>query len=217
MKIIRCASFILCLLLLLSFSGAYATWNYAESPLLTVTIDVPLEMGIYKWSGSEELPDDEEEGLAHAQLIHALINGEEIGLNSPDSYLNDQIGVRENWGRDYLGSMAITQGSQLNSLFNTGTENVTFLLYWPNNTTYYIFTTSLDLGTNGNLTYPVGSTISPIYRTTVTKENGVWVAQVTEEGYASSIYYKESQLDIFGWATASKIPGFDPASWRASS
>ena len=215
MKCIRVISFGLCLLFFLTISGAYATWHYAEIPLSPVGDDFKLEMGLYQWDGSEELPDDEETGQAHAQLIDRLINGEGIGLNSSDSYLNDQIDVRKGWNRDYLGSMAIKQGDQLKALFITGTENVTFLLEWSGNSTYYIYTTSMYLGTNGNLQYSIGTKIPEIYRTTVVLKDGRWTATETVKGSATSAYYKESQPDIFGLATKSKIPGFDPESWTA--
>ena len=205
---------LLCLVLLLSTTGAYAAWIYCETPLYPTSDNVQFGVDIFHWEGSEVLPDDEEEGLAHATLIDRLINGEGIGLNSPDSYLNEQIRNRDRyWNRDTLGSMAITQGSALTTLFDLNTENVTFLIQTVNSSTYYIFTTSLDLGENGSPTYAVGTTISPIYRTTVNLVNGTWVATVTEEGSATSAYYEESQL-IF--ITRSKIPSFDPDSWKAT-
>ena len=81
-------------------------------------------------------------------------------------------------------------------------------------TLYYIFTTSLDLGERRNPTYAIGSTISPIYRTTVIKENGTWVATKTEEGSATSAYYEESQPNIL--INTSRIPSFEPDSWKAT-
>ena len=204
----------LCLILLFSVSGVYATWRYAESSLGSSSDMSPLEMDIFHWQGSDVLPDEEETGNAHANLIDNLINGERIGLNSPDSYLNEQIAYREDrFNRDTLGSMAITQGTALTELFDLNTENVTFLIQMVSDTQYYIFTTSLDLGENGSPNYRIGSTISPIYRTTVVKTNGTWVATATEEGAATSAYYEESQY-IF--ITRSKIPSFDPDSWRAT-
>lgn len=204
----------LCLILLLSMSGVWAAWIYCETPLGEVSGGVALEMDVFHWEGSEVLPDEEETGNAHANLIDNLINGEGIGLNSPDSYLNEQIAYREDrFGRDTLGSMAITQGTALETLFDLNTENVTFLIQMVSDTQYYIFTTSLDLGERGSPNYRIGSTISPIYRTTVVKTNGTWVATVTEEGAATSAYYEESQY-IF--ITRSRIPSFDPDSWRTT-
>ena len=204
----------LSLLCLLCISGVFAAWQYCEMPLGSAADNLILNVGIFKWQGSDALPDDEEAGLAHANLINKLINGEGIGLNSPDSYLNEQIKNRTRyWNRDTLGSMAIRQGDSLESLFDLNTENTTFLIHMASSTTYYIFTTSLDLGENGSPNYAIDTTISPIYRTTVQKVNGTWVAVITEEGSAPSAYYEESQL-IF--INRSKIPSFDPDKWTAT-
>ncbi len=214
MKLTRILSILLSILILLSLSGAYATWHYCEMSLGTATGQTPLKMSIFHWEGSDVLPDDEDTGHAHANLIDKLINGEGIGLNSSKSYLNEQIRNRDRYyGRDTLGSMAITQGDALNTLFDLGTENTTFLIQTINDNLYYIFTTSLDLGVKGNPNYPLGTAISPIYRTTVQRTNGVWVAVKTEEGSAPSAYYEESQ-----WfnITRSKIPSFNPDQWTAN-
>ena len=212
-RLFRALPLLLCLVLL-SVSGVYAAWHYCEMPLPNAKDNVIFKMSVFKWAGSEVLPDDEQTGHAHAVLIDKIVNGEGIGLNTPDSYLNEQIKERDRyWNRDTLGSMAIKQGGSLNNLFNLETENVTFLIQSVDSNTYYIFTTSLDLGENGKLTYPVGTTISPIYRTTVKRTDGRWLATVTEEGSAPSAYYDESQL-IF--INRSKIPSFDPDRWRAS-
>ena len=204
----------LCLVMLISTGGAYATWVYAESPAIGVGGKIGLEMKIFQWPGSEVLPDDEETGHAHATLIDNIINGEDIGLNYPNSYLNEQIAVRLDryGGHDTLGSMAITQGDELTRLFNLKTENVTFLIQMVNDNLYYIFTTSLDLGEKRKPTYKIGSTISPIYRTTVVKENGKWVATDTKEGSATSAYYEETQPSLF--ENISRIPSFNPSTWK---
>ena len=211
MKITKLLISSLCILLLLVVPGTYASWIYCTIPLPAADDSVAVSMGVFKWEGSDVLPDDEEGGHAHANLIDRLINGEGVGLNTSDSYLNEQIKNRDRYyGRDTLGSMAITQGDSLNSLFDLDTENTAFLIQTKNSSTYYIFTTSVELGEKGSPNYAIGTTISPIYRTTVTKTNGVWTAVVTEEGTAKSAYYEESQ-----WfnITRSKIPSFDPDSW----
>ncbi len=208
---------LLCLLFTLSVSGVFSTWIYAEMPLHGSGGQIALEMDIFHWQGSEILPDEEEEGHAHAVLIDNLVNGENIGLNSPDSYLNEQIAVRldRHGGHDTLGSMAITQGTALEQLFDLGTQNVTFLIHMKSDTLYYIFTTSLDLGEKRNPTYKIGTTISPIYRTTVVKQDGKWITTVTEEGSATSAYYEETQPSIF--ENISRIPSFNPTTWKATS
>ena len=92
---LRLAPLALLLVLCLTCTGAYATWRYSELPLGTASDKTSLEMSIFHWEGSEILPDDEEEGLAHATLIDKIINGAGIGLNSAGSYLNEQIRNRQ--------------------------------------------------------------------------------------------------------------------------
>ena len=206
-------SVIIVIFLLVTVSGTFATWKYATIPISSEKGYITLKMDVFSWEGSEVLPDDEEEGLVHAVLIENIINGEGIGLNSPDSYLNDQLGTRKNiWRRDTLGSMAVTQGNALNDLFNLESQNVEFLIQMKNDSTYYIFTTSIDLGENGSPNFAIGETISPIYRTTVNKVNGKWEAVITEEGSAKSAYYEESRLLN---PNKTKIPCFNPNTWQA--
>lgn len=206
---------LLVMMFLLSITGVYAAWLYCEVPLESVSANVNFKMSIFQWQGSEILPDDEQTGQAHAVLIDKLINGDGVGLNSADSYLNQQISIRANfWRKDTLGSMAVSQGDELTNLFDLETENVAFLIQFIDDETYYIFTTSEDLGENGSPNYAIGTTISPIYRTTVKLVNGTWVANLTEEGSALSAYYEESR--IFN-VNQTKIPSFDPDKWSANS
>ena len=206
----------LCVILSLSTMGVYAMWIYVEIPIGEKVGYMTFGMDMFHWEGSEVLPDDENTGHAHATLIDRIINGENIGLNTPTSYLNDQIAYRLDryGGHDTLGSMAITQGTALSELFNLETENVTFLIQMKTNDLYYIFTTSLELGEKRNPTYRIGSSISPIYRTTVVKENGIWITTKTEEGSATSAYYEETQPSFL--ENMSRIPSFDPDTWKAA-
>ena len=124
------------------------------------------------------MPEDSEEGLNHRALIEKIINGQSIGLNSSDSYLNKQIESRLDGSllvpsRDTLGSMAVTQGDELNDLFSLETEGVAFLIHMVSDTEYHLYTTSVYLGergeinsftgknkTPGNPTTPIGEYIS---------------------------------------------------------
>ena len=89
---------LLCLLLVLSsVGGVFAIWQYAEDPSASVADNVPFTLGEFKWEGSEILPDDVE-GEDHAWLIKSLVsgtlNGKVIGLDNPDSALNEYISDR---------------------------------------------------------------------------------------------------------------------------
>ena len=163
----------------------------------------------------------------HEALSDAMINDPTNGLNNSDSYLNEQIASRNKGSliipsRDTLGSMAISQGNSLESMFGDSyayNEQISFLLQFIDTNGddvidyYYLFTTSLNLGANGSPNFAIGEYIYPVYRTKIvydTKE-AAWVSEEIVEGYAKSAYYEESQPNFL--INRSKIPSFDPDSW----
>lgn len=165
-------------------------------------------------------------GMAnHKSLVEAMVDDPTYGLNNPDSYLNEQIEKRNKGSlfipaRDTLGSMAITQGNTLESMFGDSyatNEKIAFIIksMYTNSDKvadyFYLFTTSVNLGENKNLNYPVGELIYPIYRTKIVKdEDGKWVSEEIVEGYAPSAYYDESQLINIH---RSEIPAWDTNNW----
>lgn len=167
-------------------------------------------------------------GIAnHESLVEAMVDDPTNGLNNPDSYLNEQIEKRNEgtWivpSRDTLGSMAITQGNTLESMFGDSyatNEKIAFIIksMHTNNDKvanyYYLFTTSVILGTNKNPNYSIGELIYPIYRTKIVKDSdGKWTTEEVIEGYAPSSYYEESQPNLF--IDTSKIPAFDVDNWK---
>lgn len=169
---------------------------------------------------------EENVGIAnHESLVEAMVDDPTNGLNNPDSYLNEQIEKRNKgtWlipSRDTLGSMAITQGNTLESMFGDSyatNEKIAFIIksMYTNSDKvadyFYLFTTSVNLGENKNLNYPEGELIYPIYRTKIVKdEDGKWVSEEIVEGYAPSACYDESQFtDIH----RSQIPAWDTNNW----
>lgn len=167
-------------------------------------------------------------GIAnHESLVEAMVDDPTNGLNNPDSYLNEQIEKRNKgtWlvpSRDTLGSMAITQGNTLESMFGDSyatNEKIAFIIksMHTNNDKvadyYYLFTTSVILGANKNPNYPIEELIYPIYRTKVVKDDeGKWTSEEVIEGYAPSSYYEESQPNLL--IDTSKIPAFDVDNWK---
>jgi hypothetical protein len=212
------------MVLLLSLGGVCATWNYAQGA--PNPINETLKINVFPWSGSEVLPEDDEIGENHRTLIDTIINGPGIGLNTSNSYLNQQIKKRRDGSllvpkRDTLGSMAVTQGDELYELFGLTTSNLDFLIHFISDTEYYLFTTGVDLGekgsysifgsTPGSPTTPIGQYIFPIYRTLVQKIDGRWAAIETLEGSAKSAWYEESSRD----SDRTQIPSFDPDTWTS--
>ena len=228
-RAIRLGSFtiLLSFLFLISISGAYATWRYAGLP--PVPVDTELSVILSQWTGSEILPDDDAIGENHRLLVENIVNGDSIGLNTSNSYLNKQIAKRQDdYNRDTLGSMAVTQGSELERLFGTEgeAENLTFLIHFVSDTEYEIFTTGVYLGERGEVGYswftpytktpgdptvPIGDYVYPVYKTTVVKTNGTWTAADTKLGAAKSAWYDENQNDRYKNVT--QIPSFNPDSW----
>ena len=220
---------LLCFAMLLSVGGVYATWSYTNSGPMPKDHELSIRLGEFNWAGSGDLPTDDAIGENHLSLIEQIINHPEHGLNKSKSYLNKQIEDRQDggigWsgGRDTLGSMAVTQSEELEDIFGLNAFALDFLIQFKSGTEYYIFTTGVYLGergeinwlgtgnkTPGNPTTPIGQPISPIYRTRVVKQNGVWTAVETTKGYANSAWYEESRRV----ANATQIPSFDPDSFQ---
>lgn len=93
-----------------------------------------------------------------------------------------------------------------------------FLIQFVSDNEYYLFTTGVYLGERGSVgifgnntasgkpTVPLGYPVYPIYKTVVSKQNGVWTAVSTVVGYANSDWYEESRSNEH----ATQIPSFDP-------
>lgn len=214
LRFMKSTTLVIAIVLILSVVGVSATWEYGlyeAEPVYT-----NFRLNVFPWAGSEILPEDDEVGQNHRILIDRIINGEK-GLNTSDSYLNEQIEYRKKRilfvkaSRDTIGSMAITQGDELNKLFDLETSGLDFLIRFVDDDEYEIYTTGVYLGENGNPATPLDQRIFPIYKTRVLRMDGVWVPDWTKVGSAESAYYEESQLDYA--IHKSKIPSFDPESW----
>jgi hypothetical protein len=178
---------------------------------------------VMPWEGAEELPNNSETGSNHKSLINNILNGtyvsggttQNVGLNTEDSYLVKEITDRKSisWrDADRLGSMDIWQSDRITEYFSLteASNKVAFILVFPDGSddTYYLYTTSVDLGDGWSLTIPEGTYIYPIYRTTIQRnEQGVWEAVATEIGYAKSAKYANP-------LTGLKLGNaFDTSSW----
>jgi hypothetical protein len=219
---------LLCFMMMLSFGGVFATWQFASSGPTPAYLDIAMRLGEFNWAGSGDLPTYDEIGENHLELINQIINHPDHGLNKSGSYLNDQIKDRQDgglgWsgGRNTLGSMAVTQSNELDEIFGLSAINLDFLIYFESSTVYYIFTTGEYLGERGEINFwgnnskpgnpavPIGESIYPIYRTKVVKTSGTWAATETKVGYATSDWYDESRRN----ANATQIPSFDPTTFR---
>lgn len=219
------AIFVVAIISLVCFfsTSVKGAWHYAMSE--PGSIEIPMDVQVFPWVGADQLPDDVV-GEDHQGLIDKILNGTytesngkvtQIGLNNPDSYINNEINSRANgnflFRSDILGSMDFWERSDIEKFFDIATDGLSFLLYFPEGVsdTYYLYTTSIDLGEQSNSpNIPIGEKIYPVYRTELKKnDEGVWIATETKTGYAESAYY---QNPITGsWLV--KYPSLDPDSW----
>ena len=210
---LKCSLISLLFIIIIISSSVYSTWCYANDNVANTTGLVGVTLQVFEYAPEEVLPEYDD-GKNHVELVNNLVEGEN-GLNNPNSYLNAQIKNRQNGGlfkpkRDTLGSMGVDQGDELEKLFSLASQNLSFLIQFIDDSTYYIFTTEVDLGENGKPNYKIGEEyIAPIYRTIVEKINGVWTSQTSAKGYALSAYYEESNIFV----NVTKIPSFAPNTW----
>lgn len=206
-------------------TGVTASWNFAEGAPRGADTDFSVRFADFVWQGSDILPTDSDLGKNHQSLITKLVDGENIGLNYPNSDLNEYVKDRLNsrYGRDYFGSMAVTGGSTMDQLFGTKSNKLCFLIHFISNTEYHIFTTGVYLGEQGSQllgfntkdgkpSIPIGEWIYPIYRTVIKRANtsSKWEQVITQRGRARSDWYDENRSN----ANATEIPSFDPDTWQ---
>ncbi len=208
--------FALGIIAVITSSQVYSSWQYAERDIKSISKSPSKVLHVFEYPPEEVLPEADL-GKNQVVLVESLVDGD-YGLNTPDSYLNQQISARKNasffkgGSKDTIGSMGMDQKDDFESLFSLESENLSFLIQFIDDTTYYIFTTDVDLGQNGKPNYKIAEeNISPIYRTVLKKVNDIWQAQTSAKGYALSAYYEES--NILGNIT--RIPSFDPDTWVA--
>ena len=181
----------------------FAEWKYSEALSADVALDI--NVIVMPWEGAEDLPNQSEYGNNHKILIENVLNGtytsgetvQNIGLNKENSYLAQEIQKRKDItyrDANQLGSMDLWQSDRINEFFSlsVGSNKVEFILKFPDNSddTYYLYSTSQNLGDGWSPEIPVGTNIYPVYKTTLQRNSaGVWEAVSTEIGYAKSARY----------------------------
>ena len=228
---------LLVLVSLLLVGGASAAWTYSGTTVDDVSSSMHITVSDFIWQGSEILPDEEEEGHDHLWLIQNLVDGStsgnsSIGLNDPDSALNDYIADRLKgglgWrdGRNYFGSMAVTGEKEMEQLFGAAAKGLSFIIEVDENNSnlYYIYTTDVYLGERGEMnwlgtsnktpgkpTVPIGQYIEVIYRTAIVRASSSAPFNIveTKKGKAKSDWYDENRSN----ANVTQIPSFDVNTW----
>lgn len=217
---------------LFTVGGVFANWFYANSNASPVTKTLPVTMSKFEWTGSDIFPDvvgNED----HMWLINNIVfgnpeTGSDIGLNNPNSQLNEFINNRLQGGwfvpkRQYFGSMAARGNEEIEELFGIAAQGLSFIIYVVSDTQYYLYTTDVYLGksgetnwaqtsnkTPGNPSIPLGEYIYPVYRTLLTRPNtsSDWTIVESKRGKAMSAWYEESRN-----TNITQIPSFNPTTW----
>lgn len=192
-----------------------AGWGFGVLATDRKELDIPVYVGNFQWQGSEELPDNVQ-GEDHYTLIDKIINGDH-GLNKPNSYINKEIEQRtglSGWfSTDTLGSMDWWERDNISQYFDTDTQNLSFLFHFPNGEggPYYLYTTNVSLGGDGNPNFAIRTEIYPIYRTTIEYDpiSQKYEATETKIGSAKSAYY-----DNIVTGSLLRYPSFDADSWK---
>ena len=175
-----------------TITGVFATWRYAEQPTGSKVQQVGMTVVGFFWENAGTLPEDSDAGENHIALIERIINSEE-GLNTPSSHLNDVINQRVDLNKNTASSVAPTKGGNLKRLFNTSEMrelhfNLYFTVHNGQITEYFLYTFERSiLGNKQDVQ------VSPVYKTQITLQDGVWKAVKSWLGSARTIYYDTQQ------------------------
>jgi len=174
---------LICLMLVLSTGGVYATWLYAEGSPQDVEQTMGLSLAMFEYKPEEILPGGEMEeaelGGDHFGLIDLILNERDkgYGLNISNNvvlhrYLKNQKVVYSNQK---------VSGGNLKFILDpkNNTHGLYYCLEKVSDTEYYAYTFSTDA-----LSTASGSSTEIVaYRTTLLKTDK-WRATVSYKGYA---------------------------------
>ena len=181
----RFALFLLCLFVIVSIGGVFATWKYAEIPTASVEQSVNLSLSVFTYPPEEILPggtmEEAELGMDHFGLIDLILNerSKGYGLNYSDNtilhkYLDRQTVVFSNQK---------VSGGNLKFILDpkSNTHGLYHCVEKISETELYAYTFSTDaLATAG------GSNVEIlVYRTTLAKTDR-WRATTSYAGYAKT-------------------------------
>ena len=163
-----------------SFSGAFALWTYYDnaSPLYSEQ-----NMNLEEFYYAENVPDDGEHELSHNALLEKIVDFN-YGLNNYNSLLSKAVRERFGDGYDRVSSNQQVSGGNLKNVFSNidGFENVGFLIYYVNDEEYYVYTY------DNRETTKIGSTIET-YLTHLHLREGKWILSGGFEGSATVCSY----------------------------
>ncbi|MBQ5927237.1 MAG: hypothetical protein IIX01_04880 [Clostridia bacterium] len=115
-RIMRSATIVYALILLLSISGVFAFWRYYDTPVET-SYALRIDINEFNYQ-TEDVPQEEE---ALIQRLYNILNCKhetDTGMNSRDYLINETIQVRwDPYAPPYVGSMDQNYAKQIDVLF----------------------------------------------------------------------------------------------------
>ena len=205
-------SLILCLVVILSIGGVFATWKYAELSPAEKDQSIDMSLSVFDYPPEQILPGGDTEqatpGENHNKLIDLILNEAEkgYGLNEGSNTLLHSL-LRED---KYVYSNQKTTGGNLKFIIDPKNAFNTFGLYYclekVSDTLYYCYTFDINALSTASGT----SDYITVYRTSLVKTDN-WRAPVSYEGVAQTV--KLSDLGISADSQSLKY-SIDMASWR---
>ena len=179
----RWLSLLLCVMLLFSVGGVYATWYYANLSCDPKTDNVSVNLHVFNYPPEEVLPGGDIEeaplGQNHLVLIDLILN--ENDKNYGMNYDSKEIIINYAENQDAIYCNQKISGGNLKFILDTrnNTHNLYYCVQKVSDTLYYAYTFSTEeLSTAGG-----SQTEIMAYRTTL-ELTDKWRATVSYQGYA---------------------------------
>lgn len=173
----------ICLILVMSLSGVYATWRYAVLKLPTTQENLNWSMTLFEYAPEEILPGGGTEvapmGENHYALIEKILNEASYGLNATKKPIVHELLKKPG---DVVYCNQNVQGGNLKHMLLDAAEGAEFLYFVIteiSDTEYHAFTFVEDA-----LGGPYGSEIEAYKTIIVCGDNGIWTAPNSYKGYA---------------------------------
>ena len=205
-------SLILCLAILLSAGGVYATWKYAELNPDEKSQEIGMSLSVFDYPPEQILPGGDtvsaNPGENHNKLIDLILNEMEKGYGL--NYSNNVVLHRYLKKDGYVYSNQKVSGGNLKFIIDPKNAFNTFGLYycleWVSATCYYCYTYEINAlstasGTDEYIT---------VYRTTMEKTDK-WRAPVSYEGVAKTVKLSDIGIDADSQSLKYAV---DMPSWR---
>ena len=188
--LLRLTLFIFAIIFTATTSGVFATWYFAENPVTSASDSVGANIVEFVWKPEEILPS-ETPGQNYIDLFESILNNDKAGLNSnkgvlEDAVINDSDGI--------VHSEQNVQGGNLKHLFITNeSRDLDFIMEYISDTEFHAYMYKSSDVTGG----AAGVTRVKVYMTIYVKQNGTWIGQETQFGYATVQFFPgSSRLSI---------------------